>query len=217
MTEQRASQDQTTDNHLDTAAWEETFVYNLGPPSRELRALRRAFFANFTDGSRDDLERIIAGELSVRGIGDKGIATLRVHLAWYNTWRTARPAHESRGALMDAQELLERYNAGERNLAGVNLRQASLAEAILYHADLSGANLAEASLERANLQWATLSKADLSRANLTEANLTNAILSGADLSGANLSGTTSTGTIYNHDTIWPTGFNPALAKAAKVD
>ena len=42
---------------------------------REFRVLRRAFFSKVTDGSRRDLERIIAEELLVKRIGPVGIAT----------------------------------------------------------------------------------------------------------------------------------------------
>ena len=68
-------------NHPDTAAWKTTFAYKLGLPCCELSALRRAFFLKITDGSRDDLERIIVGERLVKNIGPVGIATLREHLA----------------------------------------------------------------------------------------------------------------------------------------
>ena len=58
-----------------------TFAYKLGLPRRVLSALRRGFFARVTDGSRRDLEHIIAGELLVKRIGPAGIGTLREHLA----------------------------------------------------------------------------------------------------------------------------------------
>ena len=71
-------------NHPDAVAWETTFAHKLGLPMREFKALRRAFFARVTDGSRRDLEDIIAGELLVKNIGAVGIETLREHLARYD-------------------------------------------------------------------------------------------------------------------------------------
>jgi Pentapeptide repeats (8 copies) len=81
--------------------------------------------------------------------------------------------------VMTAEELLERYAAGERDFSGV---------------DLSGANLTQADLRDIDLSRANLSRVDLSWANLSEANLTEislalwSSLSGANLSGANLTG-----------------------------
>jgi uncharacterized protein YjbI with pentapeptide repeats len=68
--------------------------------------------------------------------------------------------------LMDAHELITRYEAGER--------------------DFSWANLCQANLSRANLKGANLDRADLSGANLREANLGMADLAWANLSGANV-------------------------------
>ena len=84
MTQQHAQRSQIHRNHPDAVAWETTFAYKLRPPRRELKALRRGFFARVTDGSREDLEDIIAGELLVRSIGAVGIETLREHLARYD-------------------------------------------------------------------------------------------------------------------------------------
>ncbi len=95
--------------------------------------------------------------------------------------------------LMDAEELLARYAAGERDFIGVDL-----SEAHLVNANLSRANLGNANLSRAYLMDANLSSTNLSNANLVEAylmdavlnsaNLSNASLGAADLSGANLIG-----------------------------
>ena len=119
---------------------------------------------------------------------------------------------------MDAEELLEKYAAGNRkfhnaNLQGIDLKGVDLSEIDLYRASLNGADLSEArlikaslwetSLSRAslistnlvgikggsiNLSWADLSDGDLSYANLTNANLTGADLTGANLTGANIYG-----------------------------
>ncbi|MEA5619187.1 pentapeptide repeat-containing protein [Cronbergia sp. UHCC 0137] len=109
-------------------------------------------------------------------------------------------------------ELLARYNAGERNFAGVeilrivgemgeidgvdgqitglegaDLRGINLRGANLEKVDLSGADLTEADLFGAYLGEASLGKTILRDANLFSANLSNASLNGADLTRANLS------------------------------
>lgn len=84
---------------------------------------------------------------------------------------------------MTAEELLKRYEAGERDFRGVNL-----SEEILLWADLRGANLSGANLRRANFNWANLSGVDLTGSDLSEADLAWANLSKADLREANLSG-----------------------------
>jgi len=75
--------------------------------------------------------------------------------------------------MIDAEELLRRYAAGERDFSGVNL----------WGANLSGCNLTDIKLEKAEL-----SRTNLSGANLQNANLDQADLEYADLSGANLQG-----------------------------
>ena len=94
---------------------------------------------------------------------------------------------------MDKQELIERYQAGERRFTGANLRGANLkgiqlAQVDLSEADLRDADLSLADLNRAKLQGANLTGARLQGANLESADLKVAVLDGADLSGANLRG-----------------------------
>jgi len=104
-----------------------------------------------------------------------------------------------------AQELLERYNAGERNFAGAQLSEAQLAgaqlagaslaganldSADLRGADLSGANLLRASLKDANLRMTKLPKSKLDGADLTRAELTQAFMNGADAAAATFVGAT---------------------------
>lgn len=114
------------------------------------------------------------------------------------------------------EELIKRYEAGERSfkkedlsetdlrevnlsrtdLEGANLSKANLSRAILVNAYLFNANLKDACLEdcklskailsQADLTGATLLRADLSEAILVEANLNGASLEEADLTGANL-------------------------------
>ncbi|MCU0547302.1 MAG: pentapeptide repeat-containing protein [Oscillatoriaceae cyanobacterium Prado104] len=119
---------------------------------------------------------------------------------------------------MDAEELITKYTAGERdftaillceaNLSRVNLSGANFSDAILSLTNMSGTNLCEANMRKAKLNVARLSganlnkanlngailnvanliRADLSDAQLVEATLIRAELIRADLSGANLSG-----------------------------
>lgn len=104
---------------------------------------------------------------------------------------------------MNVAELIERYNAGERNFAGVpqygicsELTTINLSNIILSGAqinsfsrtNLRGAQLVGISSVRGGLAEADLSGADLTGANLTEAWLNGANLRGAKLIGANLTG-----------------------------
>lgn len=98
---------------------------------------------------------------------------------------------------MDAEELLKKYAAGERdftaillceaNLSRVNLSGANFSEAILSLTNMSGTNLSEANMRKAKLNVARLSGANLSKANLSGAILNVANLIRADLSAAELS------------------------------
>jgi hypothetical protein len=81
---------------------------------------------------------------------------------------------------MTAEELLARYEAGERDftgvdLSGVNLNGANLSGINLGYANLSRASLFEANLSGANLQYANLSDVNLMKANLENAKLENVI------------------------------------------
>ena len=57
---------------------------------------------------------------------------------------------------MDADELVRRYAAGERDFTRAKLNQAVLIEANLKGAGLEGANLEGADLERAGMKRAIL-------------------------------------------------------------
>ncbi len=90
-----------------------------------------------------------------------------------------------------AEELLERYAAGERDFFGTELAGLNYKRANLYSANLAEAKFAEAHLEGAQLAGASLrhsqlSGADLYRANLRDADLEGAILYSANLKGAHL-------------------------------
>ncbi|WP_019501008.1 pentapeptide repeat-containing protein [Pseudanabaena sp. PCC 6802] len=99
---------------------------------------------------------------------------------------------------LSADELLEWYEAGERDFTGAHL------SGTIYHAklididfscayinaDIISTNLKAANLSGANLSSAHLNYSNLSRANLSEANLMGADLSDTNLSDANLSNCT---------------------------
>jgi uncharacterized protein YjbI with pentapeptide repeats len=80
--------------------------------------------------------------------------------------------------VMTAEELLRRYEAGERDFSGVDLYGITLEEVELPDIRLNGANL----------YGVTLSDVDLRSADLSNAILEGSQLRGVDLSGANLSG-----------------------------
>ena len=104
---------------------------------------------------------------------------------------------------MDAQELLRRYAAGERdfskarlrgimldmtdlkdiNLSGADLSGADLSGADLSGANLSGARLCEGIFIKVNFSGADLSGADLTYSGIIKSNFTKAILDGAKMGG----------------------------------
>ncbi|WP_414527041.1 pentapeptide repeat-containing protein [Nodularia chucula] len=123
-------------------------------------------------------------------------------------------------------ELLARYNAGERNFAGVeilrivgemgerdgvdgqitglegaDLRGINLRGANLEKLDLSGADLTGADLFGAYLGEAGLVKTILRDANLFSANLSSATLNGADLTGSDLSQVNASSAVFIGATI----------------
>jgi uncharacterized protein YjbI with pentapeptide repeats len=100
---------------------------------------------------------------------------------------------------MTREELIGRYEAGERDfkrafLGGANLRgidlcgnswgRANLRCASLREANLSGADLSGADLHEADLRETLLRNADLSNTILWQAELLDADLTGANLGGA---------------------------------
>jgi uncharacterized protein YjbI with pentapeptide repeats len=86
--------------------------------------------------------------------------------------------------VMTAEELLERYAAGERNFAGVDLTPSDGDWIKLTRQNLQGINLRGAYLYRANFGLSDLTGADLSGAYLKSAALGCAILKNARLRGA---------------------------------
>jgi hypothetical protein len=112
---------------------------------------------------------------------------------------------------MDKQELLNRYQQGDRNFRGIDLSGADLswqdlsnanfANADFYGATLRGTQLAHADLSEAHLAYVNLEGANLSEANLNSAHLDNATLEGANLQSA----------LYNDQTKFPYGFDAIAA------
>ena len=103
-----------------------------------------------------------------------------------------------------AEELLERYAAGERDFQTADLQWAILQDADLEYSDLQRANLQGANLQRAGFQ-----QADLKRANLQQADFQRANLQGADLQMANLHNTNLTGAELGWGAIGRTDFASA--------
>ena len=91
-----------------------------------------------------------------------------------------------RHTLLDGQELITRYEAGERDFSRAHISFADLRGVDLRQIDLSGARLIDANLRRANLAGADLSWASFLSANLMEADLTGATMSQVVLHGADL-------------------------------
>ncbi|MBW4490148.1 MAG: pentapeptide repeat-containing protein [Trichocoleus desertorum ATA4-8-CV12] len=92
---------------------------------------------------------------------------------------------------MQVQDLILRYQQGERDFAHVDLSGATLSGINLQDADLTGANLTGtnlswALLNRANLTGACLRRADLRSTALSSATLVGAVLNGANLAKADL-------------------------------
>ena len=87
---------------------------------------------------------------------------------------------------MEAKQLLEAYQLGQRNFRRSDLRGVDLQWADLHGADLSGADLRGATMSRAELCDANLSDTDLSGADLLAARLSGSNMQGADLRGAYL-------------------------------
>lgn len=89
------------------------------------------------------------------------------------------------------QDLLEKYEAGERNFIRIQLRHAdlkgiNLSGANLTEADLRGANLKNANLSNTQLEDSYLNEAALDDANLDHCRLSRAILLRTSLVNANL-------------------------------
>ncbi len=125
-----------------------------------------------------------------------------------------------------ALEIQARYQIGERNFQGLQLRRSdlrgiNLSDANLQQADLSYANLRDGNLQGANLSGAYLNEADLTGANLAGANLQGASLIKtyfikANLQGANLSEAYLTGAYVTKGNLKGAYLNSAYLNGAKL-
>jgi len=118
---------------------------------------------------------------------------------------------------------LKWIDLGSANLKGAFLSHANLENAYLDRAHLENTSLIAANLENANLRLAHLEGADLYNTNLKKAFLGEAILTGANLAGADLrqirynNCTKWDNAFYDHETIWPEGFDPEESGCVKED
>ncbi len=117
---------------------------------------------------------------------------------------------------MDASELLQRFQRGERTFKDAKLPKAFLFNAQLKFIDFSFAELTEADfrgaeLFGANFQSANLNNASFGGANLARANFSGAKLQGADLRGTNLKSAILAAAIYDAQTRLPEDINPKKA------
>ena len=110
------------------------------------------------------------------------------------SWGTlaGKTIENTKGKFMQAEDILKKYAAGERNFAAViipeiNLSRANLSGINFSNATLSIANLSGSNLSEANLSGAKLNVTRMSGANLSKAKLNGAILNVANLVRANLS------------------------------
>lgn len=142
---------------------------------------------------------------------------------------------QENATLNKANDLLQRYNAGERNFQAIELigaelngaylcdadfsygemmlaalNEVSLANCKLHRAYLSGADLVGAYLQEAELIGTELIGADLKDADLKGANLERANLGGANLTNANLTGANLSEAILIGANLTNTDFTDAI-------
>ena len=136
------------------------------------------------------------------------------------TDRWGTPLNYSGQNLEPYADLSNEYlvNAGlpDANLENTNFSATNLSSAHLSYANISNSNLTNTNLYSADMYFTNFSNSILQNANLSYSdmyysNLKNANLLNADLSGALLIGVNFSGAIFNSDTIFPDGFNPAAA------
>lgn len=89
---------------------------------------------------------------------------------------------------MNTQELIDRYQAGDRDFRWSDLTRADLSEIDLQGINLSGSDMTWAKLNGASLKQANLEMVDMSMADLRDADLTGADLRGVYLRWARLDG-----------------------------
>jgi uncharacterized protein YjbI with pentapeptide repeats len=113
------------------------------------------------------------------------------------------------GVMMTAEELLQRYAAGERDFSGVDLSgedlsEEDLSDIILCDADLTNINLSFSILQRSDFRNSDLSDSNLSGSNLMFCRLEDVLMRNANLRGANWQYSERYGVIFQN-TIMPDG------------
>jgi len=88
---------------------------------------------------------------------------------------------------LTANELLRRYQAGEKNFTNANLRGVIITSNTLVAINLSWAKLSGSNLWETNLSYADLTAADFTNADLSLTNLSGTTLTMCNLNRANLS------------------------------
>lgn len=112
---------------------------------------------------------------------------------------------------MNRQELLDRYQAGERNFTYINLSGANLSGVNLQEIDLTGANLTGV-----NLSWAVLNQAQLVGVCFRRADLRNAVLTRSNFNQSNLSGANLTKADLRFATLKQADLNWAILTEADL-
>ena len=126
---------------------------------------------------------------------------------------------------MDKEEFLKRYENGERDFSGIELRDVDLSginlsdkiilrKAKLIKVNLSNSELWKADLSEANLSGSNLKSTNLWEANLTKANLTNVSLYCGNLEAANLRNAILIDTDLRYTNLTGADFTSANVEAA---
>jgi uncharacterized protein YjbI with pentapeptide repeats len=112
-------------------------------------------------------------------------------------------------------QIKDKYAAGVRNFAGVQLVEADLSDCNLSgvnfsHANLSGANLSGANLKETSFESTTMEGANLAHANLEETSLTKTKLQDANLDRANLVKAKLIGAYLEHASLYRANLTQAF-------
>ena len=130
------------------------------------------------------------------------------------------PAHvepEGYEPPQSAEELLERYAAGERYFVEAQLHHARLRAAVLHEANLGSADLSHADLYTADLHLADLDQALLASTNLDGAVLLGASLAQSNLTGANLADANLRAAVLSGALLYEANLSRADIRNASLD
>jgi uncharacterized protein YjbI with pentapeptide repeats len=167
-------------------------------------------------------QRCANGELAGGEIGD-----LDVEVKWSCPCEEVCPGGDGcvlEIEVMTAEELLERYAAGERDFSGIRV-SAEEYDTIFEGRDLSGINLCGSTLS-GNWSGVNLSKArlrgitgdgwDLRQGNLSQANLSGTDFIQCDLTGCNFTEAILVGTVFRQAVIDEANFTGANLRGADL-